>query len=41
MGLPKATELVPVVRNHDRAQARIADGRTAASSRATADELVG
>ena len=30
MGLPKATELVPVVRNQDRAQARFADGRTAA-----------
>ena len=41
MGLPKATELVPVVRNHDRAQARIADGRTATASRATAGELVG
>jgi hypothetical protein len=33
MGLPKATELVPVVRNHDRAQARFADGRTAAVPR--------
>jgi Domain of unknown function (DUF4188) len=31
MGLPKATELVPVVRNHDRARARIADGRTSAA----------
>ena len=30
MGLPKATELVPVVRNHDRAQSRFAAGRTAA-----------
>jgi len=30
MGLAKATELVPVVRNHDRAQARFADGRTVA-----------
>lgn len=30
MGLPKATELVPVVGRHDRAQARFADGRTAA-----------
>jgi hypothetical protein len=28
MGLPKATELVPVVGRHDRAQARFADGRT-------------
>jgi hypothetical protein len=30
MGLPKATQLVPVVRTHDRASARFADGRTAA-----------
>ena len=30
MGLPKATELVPVGRNHDRARARFADGRTTA-----------
>jgi hypothetical protein len=30
MGLPKATQLVPVVRAHDRASARFADGRTAA-----------
>lgn len=29
MGLPKATALVPVRGNHDRARARIADGRTA------------
>lgn len=28
MGLPKATELVPVGVRHDRAQARFADGRT-------------
>jgi hypothetical protein len=32
MGLPKATELVLVVRNHDRAVARMADGRTPAAS---------
>lgn len=31
MGLPKATQLVPVGRNHDRAQARFADGRTSAA----------
>lgn len=30
MGLPKATELVPVGRRHARAQARLEDGRTAA-----------
>ena len=36
MGLPKATELVPVVRNHDRAQARFADGRTLTDSPAQA-----
>ena len=29
MGPPKATELVPVLRHQDRAQARFADGRTA------------
>lgn len=29
MGLPKATESVPVRSRHDRAQARFADGRTA------------
>lgn len=28
MGLPKATRLVPIERNHDRARARLADGRT-------------
>ena len=32
MGLPRATESVPVARRHDRAQARFADGRTPASS---------
>ncbi|KAA9107611.1 DUF4188 domain-containing protein [Microbacterium rhizomatis] len=31
MGLPKATTLVPITHNHDRAQARIADGRTSAT----------
>jgi hypothetical protein len=36
MGLPKATELVPVVRNQDRAQARLADGRTAAPQHSAA-----
>jgi hypothetical protein len=30
MGLPKATELVPVFRHQDRARSRFADGRTAA-----------
>ncbi len=30
MGLPAATEVVPVGRRHDRARARFADGRTAA-----------
>jgi hypothetical protein len=30
MGLPKATAIVPVRGDHDRARARIADGRTAA-----------
>ncbi len=30
MGLPKATRSVPIERNHDRARARFADGRTAA-----------
>lgn len=30
MGLPKATRLVPIERNHDRARARFAGGRTAA-----------
>ena len=30
MGLPKATELVPVGRNHDRARVRFNDGRTTA-----------
>ncbi|QAY73103.1 DUF4188 domain-containing protein [Agromyces protaetiae] len=29
LGLPKATTLVPVASNHDRARARFADGRTA------------
>lgn len=29
MGLPKATELVPVTSRHDRARARLDDGRTA------------
>jgi hypothetical protein len=28
MGLPKATELIPVPRRHDRASVRFADGRT-------------
>jgi hypothetical protein len=39
MGLPKATELVPVGARHDRAQARFADGRTGAQprDRGTAD----
>jgi hypothetical protein len=32
MGLPKATELVPVGRRHDRAPARFADGRTVAGA---------
>lgn len=32
MGLPKATELVPVGRRHDRAPERFADGRTVAGS---------
>ena len=36
MGLPKATELVPVVRNHDRAAARFADGRTRGADRVAA-----
>jgi hypothetical protein len=31
MGLPKATKLVEIRRNHDRAQARFAAGRTAAT----------
>lgn len=31
MGLPKATRMVPIERNHDRARARLDDGRTAAS----------
>lgn len=34
MGLPKATELVPVGRNHDRARARFEDGRTVSPQRA-------
>ncbi|MEZ3160470.1 DUF4188 domain-containing protein [Microbacterium sp. BWT-B31] len=33
MGLPKATELVPVTRAGDRAQARFAQGRTSATAR--------
>jgi hypothetical protein len=28
MGLPRATEIVPVAARHDRARARVADGRT-------------
>ncbi|SDP07716.1 protein of unknown function [Microbacterium testaceum StLB037] len=28
MGLPRATEIVPVASRHDRARARVADGRT-------------
>lgn len=32
MGLPQATDLVPVGVRHDRARARFADGRTAASA---------
>ena len=39
MGLPKATELVPVHREHDRARARFEDGRT--STPAPAAELQG
>ncbi|AZS37744.1 hypothetical protein CVS47_02390 [Microbacterium lemovicicum] len=31
MGLPKATELIPVASRHDRASARMADGATAAA----------
>jgi len=31
MGLPKATQLVPVGRRHDRAESRFADGRTSAT----------
>ncbi|MFE1644864.1 DUF4188 domain-containing protein [Microbacterium sp. P01] len=31
MGLPAATEAVPITRNHDRARARIADGRMIAT----------
>ncbi len=30
MGLPKATELVPVAKRHDRARDRYAEGRTSA-----------
>ena len=33
MGLPKATELVPVRGNHDRARARLVDGVTAVRDR--------
>jgi hypothetical protein len=33
MGLPKATQVVPVLRNHDRARARIDDGHTSPASR--------
>ena len=40
MGLPKATELVPVRSNHDRAKARFADGRTAARNAHEAEQLV-
>lgn len=32
MGLPKATEIVPIGSRHDRAQARLSDGRTVAAS---------
>ena len=39
MGLPKATELVPVSRGHDRARARFDEGRTAA--RQTVSDLRG
>ncbi|MFJ2368357.1 DUF4188 domain-containing protein [Microbacterium sp. NPDC087665] len=38
MGLPKATELVPVGRRHDRAPERFADGRTVAGSGALGQE---
>ncbi|WP_295853346.1 DUF4188 domain-containing protein [uncultured Microbacterium sp.] len=31
MGLPRATEIVPVASRHDRARARVADGRTRGS----------
>lgn len=31
MGLPKATEVVPVGRHHDRARERLSDGRTASA----------
>lgn len=37
MGLVEATALVPVVRNHDRAAARFADGRTAVRAAAGQD----
>lgn len=37
MGLPKATELIPVGKRHDRAQARFADGRTEAQHPASAE----
>jgi hypothetical protein len=32
MGLAGATEVVPIVSRHDRAQARMADGRTSAAA---------
>lgn len=37
MGLPKATRMVPIRRTHDRAHARLSDGRTAVA--VTADDL--
>ncbi len=39
MGLPKATQVIPVSSAHDRAKARLDDGRTAATSAAA--ELLG
>ena len=35
MGLPKATRMVPIERNHDRARARLGDGRTATAPQAS------
>lgn len=36
MGLPRATETVPIASRHDRARARVADGRTGAATPAGA-----
>lgn len=36
MGLPKATAVVPIASRHDRARARVADGRTGPAPSATA-----